>query len=93
MSWVDPSLYLAVAVNCCVAPTTMLAGLGITEMEERMGVTLSVALLVMPLSEALMEVEPAATAVATPDALTVATAGLAAVHVAFAVTFCVDPSL
>lgn len=92
-SCVDPSLYLAVAVNCWVAPTVTLTGLGETEMEERAGVTVSVALPLMPLSEAATEVEPAATAVATPDALTVATAGLAAVQVAFAVTFCVDPSL
>jgi hypothetical protein len=46
-----------------------------------------------PLSEAVMEVEPAATPVAVPAALMVATAVLAEVQVAAVVTSAVDPSL
>lgn len=83
---------MAVAVNCCVAPATMLAGLGETAMEESLG-TFSVALPLTPLSEAVTPVVPGATAVARPAALAVATAGLAAVQTALAVTFCYDPSL
>jgi hypothetical protein len=30
-SFVDPSLYVAVAVNCCVAPIAKLVGLGVIE--------------------------------------------------------------
>jgi hypothetical protein len=91
--FVVPSLYLAVAENCCVAPAKMFAGFGETEMEESTGVTVSVAVPVIPVSDAVTAVEPAATAVARPDAFTVATAGLEVVHAALAVTSAVEPSL
>ncbi len=55
--------------------------------------TFTVAEPLMPLNVAVTLVEPVATAVATPAALTVATAVLAADHCAVAVTLCVDPSL
>ena len=32
MSWVEPSLYVAVAVNCCVLPATMVGVAGATVM-------------------------------------------------------------
>ena len=80
-------------MNCCVAPIPMVAGFGVTAMEERVGVTVRVAgLLTTPLIEAVMVVEPAATAVASPDA-TVATVGFELVQLAVVVTFPVVPSL
>ncbi|HZP04488.1 MAG TPA: hypothetical protein VFB43_06275 [Terracidiphilus sp.] len=56
-------------------------------------VTLSPAVPFMPFNDAVMVLEPAATPVARPDALIVATAGLEDVHVADEVTFAVEPSL
>lgn len=93
MFCVVPSLYVAVAENCCVAPTKRFAGFGETEIEESTGVTVSVAVPVTPFSDAVTAAEPAATAVARPDAFTVATAGLAVVHAALPVTSAVEPSL
>ena len=75
-----------------MAPTAMVGVAGVTEMEVRIGVTVSVAVPVTPLRVAVMVVEPAATPVARPAA-TVATAGLALVQVAVAVTFPIVPSL
>jgi hypothetical protein len=79
-------------VNCCVAPTETAAGFGVTAMEERVGVTVRVAVPLMPLRVAVRVVEPAATPLASPDA-TVATVGFELVQVAVVVTFPVVPSL
>jgi hypothetical protein len=75
-----------------VAPTETAAGFGVTATEERIGVTVRVAVPLMPLRVAVRVVEPAATAVASPDA-TVATVGFELVQVAVVVTFPVVPSL
>jgi hypothetical protein len=56
-------------------------------------VTVIVAWPVTPVNVAVMVVEPAAIPVAKPAPFTVANAALAELHVAVAVTFCVDPSL
>ena len=66
--------------------------MGVTETEVRLGVTVSVATPLMPLSDAVTVVVPAATPVARPAA-TVATAGFAVVQVAVVVTSAVVPSL
>jgi hypothetical protein len=75
----------------------MLAGAGVTAMEESVGaggaVTVSAAVPFTPVSVAVMVVDPAATAVERPAALMVAVAVLELVHVAFDVTFAVDPLL
>jgi hypothetical protein len=55
--------------------------------------TVSVVLLEMPFKVAPMVVVPAAAAVAKPDELIAAVAGVPEVHVALVVTFCVVPSL
>jgi hypothetical protein len=97
---VEASLYVAVAVNCCVAPTAMLKFPGVTAIEVIVfpvpPVTLSVVVPLMPLMpliEALTVVDPAATPVARPLELTVAIAVLAAAQVAVELRFAVDPSL
>jgi hypothetical protein len=55
--------------------------------------TVSVAVLLTPLRDAVMVVDPAATPVARPEALMVATAGAVDVHEAVAVAFAVELSL
>jgi hypothetical protein len=94
ISAVEPSLYVAVAVNCCVAPTARLGVVGDNEMAvTALDVTVSVAVPLTPLIEAVTVVEPVATAVASPDEPIVATEGLTAVQFAVAVTSAVEPSL
>jgi hypothetical protein len=74
MFWVDPSEYVPAAVNGCVVPTTMLAVAGATAREERMAaVTVRVVFPEILPDVAVMMAEPAATAVAKPLLLTVAT--------------------
>jgi hypothetical protein len=90
-SVVDPSGFFAVAVNCCVAPMAKLAGSGVTEIVT--AVTFRIALALIPPNETVTVAEPAATAVATPEAVMVATFPLASVQVAHVVTSAVDPSL
>jgi hypothetical protein len=81
-------------MNCWVAPTTILAVLGDTEIAVSVLVTtLSVAVPLTPLSEAVTAVEPRATAVASPFELMVATAAVATVQLAVAVTSAVELSL
>jgi hypothetical protein len=93
-SAVELSLYVAAAVNCCVVPATTLAGLGDTETAvTTLAATPSVAVPLTPLSEAVTVVEPAATPVARPAGLIVATVVVAAVQFAAAVTFAVELSL
>ena len=87
----EPPGVVAVAVNCCVAPTAKLAGLG--EIEMVVAVTFKVALPLTPLKVAVTVVGPAATPVATPVALTVAMPVLADFQLAVVVTTFVELSL
>jgi len=84
ISFVDLSEYVAVAVNCCVFPTTIEAVAGVTAMLTTVGaVTVNVAGAdVFPAAVAVMFVLPVATAVANPLAEIVATLVLAEAHVA-----------
>lgn len=77
-------------------PTATLAVAGVIAMELTVGAladTVSVALALSPLSEAVTVADPAATAVAMPLALTVATDVLEDAHVVADVTSAVEPSL
>jgi hypothetical protein len=88
---VVPSPNVAVAVSWSVAPVAKLGEFGVMAIEITV-FTVSVAdPLTLPIV-AVTALDPAATPVATP-ALTVATAGLALVHTALAVTSAVDASL
>jgi hypothetical protein len=93
---VEPSLYVAVAVNCCVAPGEMLAVLGAIEIETSVftaAPTVSVAVPLTPLSDAVIVVEPAATPLANPAEFTVPTVAVELVQLAVVVTFAVELSL
>jgi len=91
--WLDPSENVPVAVNCWVAPTSRLGLDGVTPMEDRVAeITVNVTL-AEKVSEVAVIVEvPAATAVAKPLPLTVATAGLDELQVTDMVISRVDPS-
>ena len=83
-------------MNCWVAPAAMPAVAGVTAIDCSVGATtgtVSVTVAVKPLYCAVIVVEPAPTAVASPLALIVATPVLEELHVACAVTSPVDPSL
>lgn len=83
-------------MNCCVAPTAKLAVAGVTAIEVRVGagaVTVSVVFAEIEPSVPVMVVFPAATVVATPEALIVATEVLDEAQVVCAVTSAVVPSL
>lgn len=75
----------------------MLAEAGVTAIEVSVatgaGTVRVAALLLMPLKVAVTVVEPELSAVASPAALMVATAGFEDTHVALVVTFAVEPSL
>jgi hypothetical protein len=74
----------------------MLVELGVTVIEVTVGAVaeaVSTSVAVKPLREALMEDEPEPTAVASPDALMVATDSVADVQFAVPLTFAVVPSL
>lgn len=74
---VEPSLYVAVAANCCVPPVATVAVAGVTVMLDTVfaaAVTSSVARAVKLPSVAVMVTAPAAIAVARPEPFTVATA-------------------
>jgi hypothetical protein len=74
----------------------MLSVAGVTEIAVTVfvaAVTLNAAVPLMPLSEAVMVLEPGVAPVAKPDAFIVATAAVEVVQVAVDVTFAVDPSL
>lgn len=95
---VEPSLYLPVAVNCSVAPTFTLAVAGVTEIDVSVFVTVTVstlrlALPMVPLSEAVTLVDPAATPVNRPLALIVAIDELPTAQFTVEVTLAVEPSL
>jgi len=92
-------------VNCCVEPeatfcwlalTAMLAVAGVTAIEDSVGavvVTLRDAVPLMPLRDAVMVDDPAATPVARPAELMVAVAVLEDVQVTVEVMVLVDSSL
>ena len=85
-------------MNCWVELAAKPGFAGVTAMETRLGGggavgTVRVAAPETPLSAAVIVVEPCATAFARPALLMVATVVAELVHVAVAVTFCVEPSL
>jgi len=95
---VPPLLYVAVAVNCCVAPMAKLAVFGVIAIEVRVGFgavadTVSIAVPGMLLRVAVIVVEPFATAVASPVELIVAADVVEDVQATAEVTFPVLPSL
>jgi hypothetical protein len=85
-----------VAVNCWVAPTEIPTLVGETAMDATVfatAVTLSIEIPLTPLSEAVIVVDPEATAVTVPLEFTVAIAGVAAAQFAVELTFAVELSL
>ena len=87
-------LYVAVAVNCCVAPLAKLGPEGVTVMEVSVGATtVNVVLPLVPLTVADIVALPVASAVARPAELTVAAVVFEEAHVADAVTLPVVPLL
>ena len=76
-------------MNCCVRPLAMDGFVGVTVIETSVAlVTVRVAAgLVMPLDAAVMLEVPTVTAVARPEELMVATAGVAEFQVAVLVKF------
>ena len=84
-----PFEYVPVAVSCTVAPTATLVGFGVTAMEDRVGaVTVKVSPGETTEPEvAVMLVVPAATPVAKPLELTVATEVAEDAHVTLDVRF------
>ena len=93
----EPSLYDAVATNCCVTPIAIVAGVGIdaTEIDVNVAaVTVKVAAgEIIPPKVAVMAEVPAATPVARPFSPTVATAGVPEIQLADVVTSRDVPSL
>jgi len=83
-------------MNCWVTPVVTLAEAGVTAIDFRVGTaiaTVSVAVPLTPLRVAVITLEPAATAVAIPDELIVATTVFADVQIAVVLTFAVEASL
>ena len=81
-------------MNCCVEPVATLGVGGVTAIDETVfAVTVSAAVPLMPLTVAVIVVDPAATPVASPAVLMVAVAVLDEIHVAVVVTLPVVPSL
>jgi hypothetical protein len=92
--WVLPSLYVPLAVNCCVVAGAMVGFAGVTAIDTSTGaVTVSVVAPVILLSVALIVEAPVVTPFANPPAVIVATPGAEELHVAVLVRFCVPPSL
>lgn len=91
---VELSLYVAVAVNCNVTPVAILGAAGDTAIEETdFTVTVRAAVALTAPDEAVTLVVPAATPVARPPELMVATELLAVAQVTAAVTLAVELSL
>lgn len=89
-----PFVYVAVAVNCSVAPAAIFGVAGVTVTVATAGaVTVMVTVLEMPPEAAVITEVPVATAVAKPPAVMVATEVVAEVQVTVVVTVCVAPSL
>lgn len=93
MFWVEVSVYVPVAVNCCVFPAaTVVAPAGVIAIDTKpAGVTVTPIEPVIPERTALMVGVPTETAVISPPT-TVALAALED-HVAWVVMSCVLPSL
>jgi hypothetical protein len=86
------SLYVPVAVNCCVVPFAIEAVAGVTDKEVKTGgVTVNVAELLMLPEVAVILAVPLATPVARPPLLTVATETEEELQFAVLVRFCVVP--
>jgi hypothetical protein len=86
------SLYVPVAVNCCVAPGRMEAFAGVTTIDTSVGtITVSVVEAVTDPEPAPIVVLPCASEVARPEAAMVATAVDEEVQVTDVVRFCVLP--
>ena len=93
-SWVLPSLYVPVAVNCCVVPRGIVAVGGFIAIEtSAAAVTVSTVELLTEPEVAVIVAVPSATLVASPMLLIVAVAGVSEDHVAVLVRFCVLPSV
>jgi len=76
-SFVEPSLYCPVAVNCCVSPLAMEGAAGVTAIDTNDAVvTVKVAVPTSDPEVAVMLLVPCATAVATPVCRMVACAGV-----------------
>jgi hypothetical protein len=91
---VERSVYVPVAVNCCVRPFATVGLAGVTAMETSVaGCTVSVAFPVTVPEVAEMVVVPIATVVARPPAAMVAVAVLDEAHVAVTVRSCVEASV
>jgi hypothetical protein len=94
MFCVELSLYVPVAVNCCVLPAVTVGFAGVTAIDTSVAaVTVSVVLPEIAPLVALMVVPPAFSADAKPVALIVAVVVLDDAHVTLAVMFCVELSL
>lgn len=92
-SWVVRSVYVPIAVNCCVVPFAIDGATGVTAIETSAAVvTVSSAVPFTAPSVAVIVVVPFATPVARPLALIVAVAGVPEVHVTIAEMSCVDRS-
>jgi hypothetical protein len=91
---VELSLYVHVAVNCCVPPAATDGFTGVTAIDTSVAaVTVNVVLPEMAPLVALIVVLPAFSAEASPAALIVAVVVLDDAHVTLAVRFCVELSL
>ncbi|HXO06277.1 MAG TPA: hypothetical protein VN884_11680 [Candidatus Sulfotelmatobacter sp.] len=90
---VELSEKVPVAVNCSVAPLAMEGFAGVTAIDTSVGpVTVSVVEPLMAPEVALIALVPAATPVASPPAVIVATVVVEELHVAVLVKFCVELS-
>jgi len=91
--WVLPSVYLPVAVNCCVNPLATAGFAGVTAIEAKVGaVTVSVVESFTEPKLARIVVAPGATVVASPELLTVATVTAEEFQLTVLVRSCVLPS-
>src|ERR1700733_6933563 len=97
MSAVEPSVYVPVAVNCCVRPALTEGVGGVTAIETSVAfvtVTVAVPTTLLPRGVALIVVGPRATVETRPAASTVAAAVLEDDHATTGVTrACLVPSL
>jgi hypothetical protein len=92
--WVLLSLYVPVAVNCCVAPVAIDGLPGVTAIDCKVAaVTVSTVDPLTAPSVALIVLVPTPAPVAKPAAVIVATEVVAEAHVNWAVRFCVLLSL
>jgi hypothetical protein len=91
--WVELSLYVPVAANCCVVPLAILGTVGVTAIETKAaGVTVSWVEPEMLPSVAVTMVDPTVSPVATPVAATDATVGVEVLQATAAVRFCFELS-